>query len=233
MLTADMNSFFVEFRFYGHPKHYLNGVMHKVARRFRVKGAISPRPVPHMTLYGPSETKDIRRVFAALEKVAKKHTLVPLRIDGFDYRDGTKGKVIACRIGASAELVSLRSELAKELAKVSTANHWDTQSGYWFHSTIAFKDIDRKFNDIWRYLATNQQPHFDQYLIRITILDKGRKIIREYDLVLKKWLSRRQVLFNKWYWRQKTENRLRELQGLSLGKKHSLWDRIVNIFRNF
>jgi len=227
-----MRQFFVEFRLYGHPKHYLKGLTYEVARRFRVKGAIKPRPVPHMTLYGPSETKEIRRVFTTIENVAKKYTLVPIRIEGFECRDGIEGKVIACHIKASAELVSLRRELAEELAKISKPNHWDTQRGYWFHTTIAFKDIDHKFNDILRYLTTNRQPRFDQYLLRITILGKGRKIIREYDLVLKKWLSRTQVLFNKWYWRRKTESRLRELQGLSSRRRCSTWRAIIDFVRN-
>jgi len=220
--------FFVEFWFHGYPKHYLKSLIYEVAQEFRVKGAIKPRPVPHMTLYGPSETNDIRKVFAAIERAGKRYTLVPFKADDFDWRDGKDGKVIAVRINASPELENLRKELAEELSKTSTPCQWDTLSAFWFHSVIAFKDIDHKFGKIWRYLGAKQQPQFDQHLARITILGKGRKIIREYDLLLKKWLSRRQVLFNSWYWRRKTENRLRELQGRPPERRLSLWQRLIN-----
>lgn len=215
--------FFVEFRFYGYPNSYLKSLIHEVARTFRVKGRTKSRPVPHMTLYGPSETRDIRGVFAAIENVAKRYALVPFKIDGFECRDGTEGKVIACRIDASTKLASLRRELAGELSKVSKPNHWDRQHSYWFHSTIAFRDVDPKFDDIRQFLERGRQPQFEQYLTRITILGKGGHITREYDLILQKWLSRTQVLLNRWYWRRKTEDKLKKLQGLSPNRRRSLW----------
>jgi calcineurin-like phosphoesterase family protein len=220
-----MGRFFVEFRFYGDSRNYIKHLTYELARRFRVRGAIKPRPVPHMTLYGPSEAQDIRRVFAAIENAASEYTLVPFRIDGFETKDASDGRVIALRIGVPAELDSLRRRLAEELASVSTQGRWDTRDGYWFHSTIAFKDIDRKSDDIWRYLTAKQRPLFDQYLVRITVLGKGRRIIREYDLVLKKWLTRSQVLLNGRYWRCRTEGRLRDLRGLSVpsSTRRSTW----------
>jgi len=223
--------FFVEFRFHGYAKRYLRELTREVAHKFRVKGAIKPRPVPHMRLYGPFETNDIQKAFAAIERVGKKYTLVPFSVDGFNWRDGKDGKVIAARINASPELENLRKELAGELSKISTPCQWDTLSSYWFHSTIAYKDIDRKFDQIWHYLTEKAQPQFDQYLLRITVLGKSRRIVREYDIVLKKWLSRRQVLFNKRYWCWKTTNKLRELLGQPLEPKVSLWQRFLEYIR--
>jgi len=199
-----------------------------VAREFRVKGAIKPRPVPHTTLYGPSETNDIRKVFAAIERVAKKYTLVLFTIDGFDWRDGDEGRVIAARIKASPELENLRKELLEELSKISTPSHWDTRDSYWFHTTIA-KDINhQKFDRIWCYLNEKEKPRFDMHLVRITILGKDREIVREYDLLLNKWLSRRQVLFNKWYWHRKTVTRLREIKCQPSEQRPSLWQKLIN-----
>jgi calcineurin-like phosphoesterase family protein len=221
-----MAGFFVEFRFHDEPKHYLKGLMHEVAQKFRVKGAIKQRPVPHMALfYGSPGKTDIRKVSAAVEKVGKQYRLVPFKVDKFDWRDGREGKVIAAVMTASPELKKLRLELRKELSKICTPCQFDTQPDFWFHSVIAFKDIDRRFEDIWRYVNKKEKPCFDQHLVRITILGRGRRIIREYDLILKRWLTRREAL-SKRLW-QKTIDKLRELQSLPPEKKQPILERII------
>lgn len=224
-----MPHFFVEFRFHGYAKRYLRGLIGEVAHKFRVKGAIKPRPVPHMRLYGPFETNDIQKAFATIERVGKKYTIVPFKVVGFDWRDGKDGKVVAARINASPELENLRKELAGELSKISIPCQWDTLSSYWFHSTIAFKDIDRKFDQIWRYINVKEKPHINQYLLRITVLNQKGRIEREYDLILKRWLYRWQVIPPYgWYWWRKTMNKLRELQGLPPKRRKSLWERLIS-----
>jgi 2'-5' RNA ligase len=206
--------------------------MREVARRYRVRGAIRLRPVPHMALfYGGSGTTNIRKVRAAVENVGEKYTLVPFKIDKFDWRDGKEGKVIAAGITASPELKKLRLELRKELSKICTPHHFDTQPEFWFHTVIAFKDIDRKFDQIWRYLNKKKNPHINQYLVRITVLNQKRRIEREYDLMFKRWLSRREALNRRL--QRKTENRLSELLGKPPEKRRmSLWQRFIKRFIN-
>jgi hypothetical protein len=208
--------FYIEFRFHHHPKEYLKGLIIDIANKFRVRGALKYRPVPHMTLYGPSQTKLLDNVFSKIEKVAKKYTLVPFKISDYDWHDGKNGKVIACLISASIELKNLRNELAKELNKIVKRDDrqpWDEKGNYWFHSAIAMKDIDQKFGDIWYYVNKKDKPHINQHLVRITVLNKERKIELEYDLMFKRWLNRREAL-TKRLWLQ-TIDRLRELQGSS------------------
>ena len=224
-----MTDFFIEFRFHGYPKQYLKELIREVSRKFRVKGAIKERPVPHMTLYGPSQATRMPKVFAAIERVGKRYTLVPFKVEGFGWFDGKKGKVIYAGIIASPELEKLRQELARELSKISTPQCWDALPDYKFHTTTAFKDIDHKFNQIWHYLMKKEAPHINQQLLRITVLNKDRKILREYDLMLKRWLDRRQALSGYWY--RKTINKLRELQGLPPERQPSLLDRLGKIFR--
>jgi len=77
--------------------------------------------------------------------------------------------------------------------KYAELKEWDKNKKFSFHATIAFKDIDRKFSDIWRYLKSKEEPYINQYLLRITILRKG-KILYEYDLMLKRLLNRREAL---------------------------------------
>lgn len=229
-----MTEFFIEFRFHGYAKRHLKGLVWEVARKFRVRGAIKERPVPHMALfYGTSGPVNTRKVRAAVEKVGRKHNLIPFRVEGFDWSNGEKGKVIAAYIAASPKLKELRQRLAEELSKICTPHSFDTQPDFWFHSTIAFKDIDSKFNQIWRYLNESEELSIDQHLLRITVLNKNQKIIGEYDLMLQRWLGRLQVITPgvRRYWWRRTINRLRELRNLSQEREPSAWEKVLNFVK--
>ncbi len=192
-----MAGFLVEFRLHGFARDYAEGLILDVAKKFSVKGVTRKRPVPHITLYGPGDTRDMKRVISTVERVAKAYTLVPFKIRGFDCFDNAKNKVVYLDITASPELQRLRHELSKELQKVSTCRPFDKHTDFAFHSTIAFKDIDRKFDDIWNYIKQNETPNLNQHLLRITILSSKGRIVCEYDLVLKRMLSRKEALDRK------------------------------------
>ena len=228
-----MNYFYIEFRFHRYPKDHLKGLINEIAHEFRVKGALKYRPVPHMSLYGPFQTKEYQGVFSRIEKVAKRYTLVPFSIRGFDRHNGKNGKVIAAGITASPALKSLRRELANELNKIVKRDDrqpWDNESDYWFHTTIAMKDIDRQFEAIWRYINKKEKPHVNQHLVRITVLNRRRRIDREYDLMFKRWLSRREAL-SRYLWR-KTINKMRELLGLPPEREPSPMNWLQRIFKS-
>jgi 2'-5' RNA ligase len=207
-----MVKFLVEFRIHGYAKENVKEVIYSVAKEFRVKGATKKKVVPHITLYGPAKTGDMRRVISVIEKIGGKYTLVPFAINGFGFFETTP-KVIYIDISPSQKLEELRWELSQELSKISTCQQWDKQEHYSFHATIAFHDIDRKFNQIWAYLKRKEQPDIDQHLLRITVLGAHRTIICEYDLLFKRLLRRREAL-NKRLWRV-TVSQMRKLQGLS------------------
>ena len=227
-----MNYYYIEYRFHGYPKRYLKGLIHEISKKFGVKGAIKSRPVPHITLYGPFETNHSYTVFRAIERVAKRYKLAPFTIDGFEFKVGKNAKVVAARIIPSSELIKLRKELAKELNRIVQSENrqpWDDEGEYWFHSTIAMKDIDGKFNATQKYLSKKDQPFIRQHLVRITVLNRKRKIIGEYDLLLQRWLDRRQALSNHW-WR-KTIKRLSDYRGLpSEGHSFLEWLKKVLVF---
>ncbi|MBM4137725.1 MAG: 2'-5' RNA ligase family protein [Nitrospira sp.] len=206
-----LTGFLIEFRLHGYAKEYSKDLILDVARKFRVRGVTKNRAVPHITLYGPSETDDIRRVISQVVAVGQRYTLVPFNIKGFDYFD-KEGKVIYLDIAPSPELEQLRWELAQSLSKISTSKSMDTKRRYAFHSTVAFKDIDKKFDKIWSYVKAREEPNINQYLLRITVLLRSRTILCEYDLVLKRLLNRREAL-SKYLW-QETVGKLKGLQGL-------------------
>ena len=173
-----MKYFYIEFRFHRYPKAYLKGLINEIAHEFRVRGALRYRPVPHMTLYGPSQARSFDSVFSKIEKVAKKYTLVPFEVRDFDFNKSKT--VIGCRIHASVELENLRRELAEELnkvVKIDDRQPWDNDGDYWFHTTIAMKDIDRRFRDIWSYMNDKEKPHINQHLVRITVLNNKKCLV--------------------------------------------------------
>ena len=228
-----MRYFYIEFRFHRYPKSYLRDLINEIAHEFKVKGALRYRPVPHMTLYGPAQTKSLQNVLLKIERVAKNYTLVPFKIDSFGWHN-EKSRVVAAQITASEELKNLRRELAEELNKVVKKDDrqpWDNGDCYWFHTTLAMKDIDRQFGKIWSYVNSKGKPHINQYLVRITVLNRQRKIEREYDLMFQRWLNRREAL-SRHLWRQ-TINRLRELQGLPPERPTSLIDWLKRLFGVF
>ncbi|MBI2329704.1 MAG: 2'-5' RNA ligase family protein, partial [Chloroflexi bacterium] len=229
-----MTEFFIEFRFHGYAKRRLKRLVWEVARKFRVRGAIKERPVPHMALfYGTPGPVNIRKVLAAVKKVGENYNLVPFRINGFDWHDGKHGKVIAASINASLELKNLRQDLAKELCKHCEPSPFDIEPDFWFHSTIAFRDIDQKFDRVWHHLVKNEKLSINQHLLRITVLNKNQKIKGEYDLLLQRWLSRWQVTTPgvRGYWWRRTINRLEELRGLPQGIKQSIVGKIFNFVK--
>ncbi|MHB8104617.1 MAG: 2'-5' RNA ligase family protein [Dehalococcoidales bacterium] len=206
-----MVSFLIEFRMHGYAKEFAKEMIYSVAKEFKVKGVTKKRVVPHICLYGPGRTDNIRKVVSAVEKVGRNYRLVPFNIIGFGYFDTPK-KVIYLNISPSQQLEELRWKLSQELRKVSISQSRDSRKNHAFHATVAFRDIDLKFNRIWHYLENKKQPNINQHLLRITIIGAHRKIVCEYDLVLKKLLNRREAL-SKRLWR-KTINKLREIQGL-------------------
>jgi len=214
---------------HGYTKEYAKDIVYSVAKKFKVRGVTRKKVVPHISLYGPGRTDDIREVISAVEKVGRKYSLVPFKVKGFGYFDKIP-KVIYFDISPSKELEDLSRELSQELRRVSTGQSWDSRRNHSFHATIAFRDIDTKFNKIWSYLKSREKPDISQYLLRITVIGNRRRIVCEYDLVLKRLLNRREAL-SKFWWR-KTMNRLRELQGLPPEPEKSLFlvERIKRLF---
>jgi len=206
-----MAGFLVEFRMHGYARSYASEIIHSVAKIFGAKGVTGKRVVPHISLYGPGVTDDIRKVVSVVERIGGRYSLVPFKVKGFGFFD--KGpKTIFLDISPSQELEDLRWDLSRELAKVSTCQPRDRSRNHAFHATIAFRDIDSNFSQIWSYVKSREEPDINQCLLRITVLSARRRIICEYDLVLRKLLSRTEALSK--YWWRRTIDRLRELQGL-------------------
>jgi len=184
--------YLIEFRLTGYAKKYLKDLIFEVSRKFRVRGVTARKNVvPHITLFGPFTTNNEKEMVSRVVSVVRKYFLVSFKFQNFDYFK--ENHVIFLNVKPSTELKDLRYEIAQSLLGICKAPNHAGNVDFRFHGTIAFKDIESKFNDIWRYLKRKEDPNINQYLLRVTIL-KNSKILYEYDLMQKRLLNRRQSL---------------------------------------
>ncbi len=192
-----MTHYLIEFRVRGYAKRYAKKVIYDVSRKFKVRGMTGKRKVvPHITLFGPFTTKNQKKMVNAVQSICEKYDRIFFSYKGFNYFDNKKNKVIYMDIFPSADLKKFRYDLASVLRKVtSTKSSEDRKSKdkFKFHSTIAFKDIDKKFDRIWNYIKRKKNPNIRQTLLRVTIL-KNSRILYEYDFLQKRLLNRRESL---------------------------------------
>jgi len=196
--------YLIEIRLMGESKHLARQLIYDIHRKFRVMGQVRKRPVPHVTLFGPFGTRNIRQVIRDIREVGAEYSELEYGIDGFDYFElkkkflfittSSKKNVIYLKIIPSENLKDFRHKLAKKLLKFTdavNASH-DSKEKFKYHATVAMKDIDRKFDRIWEYLK-NYDIKTKGMCYRITLLKEG-KIMYEYDFPTKRLLNRRQSI---------------------------------------
>ena len=186
------------------PKHMARQLIYDVFHKFRVRGQVKHRPVPHVSLFGPFGCRSIREVIHTIGEVGSEYSELPYGIDGFDYFElkkkflfittSTRKNVIYLKIVPSEDLKDFRHKLAKKLLKITDATNidHDSKEKFKFHATIAMKDIHHKFDEIWEYLK-GYDIKTKGMCYRITLLKQG-KIMYEYDLPTKRLLNRRQSI---------------------------------------
>lgn len=225
--------YLIEVRFHGYAKKYTKNLIYDVARKFNIKGVTRKKAVPHITLFGPFQTRQENKLINEVISVGQQYNLVPFKIKGFDFFDNKKGKVIYLDITPSEKLKSLRRELAYKLFKISSTKPFDADHDFAFHATIAFKDIDNKFDKIWNYIIKKQEPNINQHLLRITII-KNDMILFEYDLMQKRVLNRNQSL-NKLYWNKTIELLKQKTSDFNydLEESETIFDKIKHFLKRF
>lgn len=184
-------NYLIEIRLGGEVKQYLRDIIHDVADEFGVQGAVRHRPVPHITLYGPFSTDDYGPVLSAIRTTAESYTKLPFRVEGFNHFDN---RVIYADIATSPELRQFRRELANALLDVTYTHAYerDTKHTYYFHTTVAFRDIEDQFSRIWRYVNREYDMTFNEYALRVTFL-RGGNMIKEYDVLRDTFLNHQQA----------------------------------------
>jgi 2'-5' RNA ligase len=197
--------YLVEIRTGGDTKARLREIIHDVANRFDVRAVAEPRAVPHITLFGPYNTNKGYEVKQTIVDVLEGYDVVPYKIDGFDHFGND---VVYAKVVPSSELRQLRRELSSELRPLCY-NYRSHDSDFYhdFHITVAFKDIDGRFDDILEYVNQRYNLQREEYATRITNLEK-RSMMWEYDVVRDEVLSKQEATSaDSW---QKTNEALRK-----------------------
>lgn len=186
-------SYLIEFRFQGDAKTYLRKNIWSISRKFKVKGVTREHVVPHISLIGPFKTKKQKEVVNKFLEVSKKHKRIGFHLSGFGHFDN---RVVYIDTEPSNELVEYRQELFEALELLIYTVDTDYLKPFAFHATLAFRDIERKFDQIWKYLNKKNPKKIRQTLTKVTLL-RGNKILYEYDFVQRKLLNRKQALNRK------------------------------------
>lgn len=188
-----MAKYLIQIRFLDrHAKQYAKDLIFEISNKFKVRGVTRKRPVPHISLFGPFETRDPEKMVETVVSVCRKYIdLIEYKISGFGGFDNhlPEHKAIYLKIDGSHNLKDLRWDISRALmpfCKSQNKYDRDGKEKFNFHATLAFKDIDYKFKEILNYLKRKKRPQILQTVIRITIIRNGR-IFKEFDL-LQRWL---------------------------------------------
>ena len=191
-----MSKYLIEFRFHGYTKKKIRELRETIAKNHGAQIG-KRKEVPHITLVGPCRTKDGKKLIREVQSVVEKHDIVPFRLDGFGMFEG---RAVYVKIAPSSELIEMRNEIVKRLEGFCSLQNHD-HAPYKAHATLVMNthfhrnvDIRLKFDSIMKFLESWKIPEIRQNVLRITILGGDSKIVCEYDLMLKKMLSRREAL---------------------------------------
>ncbi len=180
-----MSHYLIEFRFFGKAKGEIKSLIWEVNKRFHIRP--KHRPVPHVSLAGPFQTRDQRRLVRDFKEVCRKYGRFSFEVEG----DGIfeESRVVFINIKPSRELEDLRWELSRKIRPFCNLRPFDLKEKFYFHATITMKLNPRKFEMVKNYISKKPKSNYRHTLLRVAII-KNQKILYEYDFILKKLLNR-------------------------------------------
>jgi len=183
-----MSHYLIEFRFFGKAKREIKRLILEVDKKFSF--GRRKRPVPHISLAGPFETKNQRRLLSDFRSLCEKHNLMHFTVEGYGYFLLTR--VIFINIKPDKEFDLFRWKLSKTLQLYCSLKPYDLKRKFEYHATIARNLPLLKFIAVKLYIDKKSKPNFKHALIRAT-LTRDSKILCEYDFLLKRLLNRREA----------------------------------------
>tara|TARA_Y100000031_G_C8225107_1_gene387903 strand:- start:123 stop:815 length:693 start_codon:yes stop_codon:yes gene_type:complete len=187
-MSGKMVHYLIEFRFQGKAKSEIKRLIWEVDKRCRIGNTKRKRPVPHITLVAPFQTRNERKLINDFYDVCSESPLMKFSVKGFNTFENNR--VMYFDIDPSEKLDNFRWELSKKLQPYCTLQPIDYERKYYFHSTVAMKLTPQKFTHVKSYIQRKEKPNFKHIVVRATLL-KGGRILREYDFMQRKMFDRR------------------------------------------
>lgn len=187
-MNGKMRHYLIEFRFQGKSKSEIKKLIWEVDKRCHIGNAHRKRPVPHITLVAPLQTRNEKKLICDFYYVCSKSPLMKFSVKGFNTFENNR--VMYLDINSGEKLDKFRWELSKKLQPYCKLQPIDYERKYYFHSTVAMKLTPQKFNHVKSYINRKKNPNFKHIVVRVTLL-KGGRILREYDFIQRKMFNRR------------------------------------------
>jgi len=149
-----------------------------VAETFGVQAALREHSTPSISLLGPYNSRRPEKLKETTRETLAAFDVVPFRVTGFGHFDE---RVVYATVVPSPKLFALREQLATDLRPVAYNLEDDSEGFEQFHITIAYKDIERQFDDIWSFVTENYELQREAYATRVTTLER-RRMVWEWDL---------------------------------------------------
>ena len=183
--------YLIEFRFQGSAKQKIKGLIQEVNRKFSIT---TKKTVPHITLLGPLTTINEKKLIGIFNNTCQNSKLMNFIAKGF--ATFILNRVVYIDIEPSIELEEFRWALQRKLKSFCRLKPLDYKRKFYFHATIAKHLPIIKFLRIRSYINKKSKNNFKHLVARATLLKNG-KILREYDFLLRRPLTRNQALSRK------------------------------------
>jgi len=180
-------SYLIEIRMFGKAKYDIRELILDTGKQFNVQ--IPRRPVPHITLVGPFDTKYENGLIKDFESVCRNVDLIGYVVDGIGVF--VDNGVVYLDVHPSEELIIFRRGLRDKLFNNCYLAKWDFIEDFKFHTTIVNKVDQEKIRKIERRIKHNKR--YSHKMLRATLLKNGR-ILAEYDFLLRRMLNRSEAL---------------------------------------
>lgn len=134
----------------GEAARFQQQLLHDIAERFSVSGAIERKPPAHITLKYSFETDRIAEVEHVLQEFCEQAHPCPYRLEGYGHFETT---VLFIEVIPSPEMQACYQELIAALKTIPWMPFKEFDGNTHFHSSLAHTDIEKKFDDIHSYLS--------------------------------------------------------------------------------
>lgn len=181
-----MGNYLIEFRFHGKAKYEIKKLVYEINKKFRLG---NKRAIPHITLVGPFDTNDEKRLIGDFNRLCSKSHIMKFRTGDYSFFEKKNNNVVFLDIQPSEELEKFRWDLSQKLKPYCKLKSIDHKKIFTFHATLAMRLSDKKFYKIKNYLRRKPKLKFNHVMVRATLLKNGR-ILREYDFFLRRPLGR-------------------------------------------